>query len=116
MINYPEFGSEHNFVKRKNSLTFGLPYDGLSVMHYQSYFFSVNKTDPSKQTIISKVRKATHFQENYICMNSPCFFKMNNVPTEKLGKSEWLTRTDIRKLEKMYKCKPKHERIKNLGN
>ena len=40
---------------------------------------------------------------------------MNNVPTEKLGKSEWLTRTDIRKLEKMYKCKPKHERIKNLG-
>ena len=41
---------------------------------------------------------------------------MNNIPTEKLGKSKWLTRTDIRKLEKMYKCKPKHERIKNLGN
>ena len=48
-------------------------------------------------------------------MNSPLFFKMNNIPTEKLGKSEWLTRTDIRKLEKMYKCEPKHERIKNLG-
>ena len=49
-------------------------------------------------------------------MDSPFdFFQMNNIPTEKLGKSEWLTRTDIRKLEKMYKCKPKHERIKNLG-
>ena len=40
---------------------------------------------------------------------------MKNIPTEKLGTSEWMTATDIKKLEKMYKCKPKHERIKNLG-
>ena len=38
---------------------------------------------------------------------------MGNIPTEKLGTSDWLTSTDIRKLEKMYKCKPKHERIKD---
>ena len=38
---------------------------------------------------------------------------MSNIPTEKLGTSDWLTSTDIQKLEKMYKCKPKHERIKD---
>ena len=43
---------EHNFAKRKNTLTFGLPYDGLSIMHYESYYFSV---DGFENTIVSKV-------------------------------------------------------------
>ena len=45
------WGNEHNFVKRRNSLTYGLPYDGLSIMHYQSSAFSINRNP----TIISKV-------------------------------------------------------------
>ena len=43
-----------NFIKRKNTITFGLPYDGLSMMHYQSYYFSIDENDPTKQTILSK--------------------------------------------------------------
>ena len=30
-------------AKQRNSLTFGLPYDGLSIMHYESNFFSIDE-------------------------------------------------------------------------
>ena len=46
---------EHNFAKQRNSLTFGLPYDGLSIMHYESHYFSVDEDDPTKRTILSLV-------------------------------------------------------------
>ena len=49
----------HNFVKRKNTITFGLPYDGLSMMHYQSYYFSIDQNDPTKKTIVSKAKRLT---------------------------------------------------------
>ena len=39
----------------------------------------------------------------FVCIRH-YFFQLDKIPTEKLGKSEWLTRTDVRKLEKMYKC------------
>lgn len=42
---------KHNFDKIPSSLTFGVPYDGLSIMHYPEDAFSKNK----KPTIISKV-------------------------------------------------------------
>ena len=56
-----EFNQDHNFAKRRNSLTFGLPYDGLSVMHYQSNFFSIGRNE---KTIISKVN---HF--NFVTLH-----------------------------------------------
>jgi len=77
---------EHNFKKRTNTLTFGLPYDGLSIMHYGSNYFSVDTHNPEKKTIISK---------------------MNEISTNELGKSKWLTDIDVQKLEKMYNCKSK---------
>ena len=45
-------GEKHfNFKKQKNSLTFGVPYDGLSIMHYKAKAFSKN----GGPTIISLV-------------------------------------------------------------
>ena len=39
------------FDKQRTSLTFGLPYDGLSVMHYEHWGFA----NPGKSAISSKV-------------------------------------------------------------
>ena len=39
---------------------------------------------------------------------------MNDITTEQLGTSEWLTDIDIRKLEEMYKCKSKPKEGMNL--
>ncbi len=55
---------------------------------------------------------------------------MNDITTEQLGTSEWLTDFDVRKLEEMYKCKSKpkqgmnfpidlvslHDMIRNQGH
>ena len=30
---------QHQYVLQKNSLSYGLPYDGGSIMHYPSYYF-----------------------------------------------------------------------------
>ena len=40
---------------------------------------------------------------------------MNDITTEQLGTSEWLTDIDIRKLEEMYKCKSKPKEGMNLS-
>lgn len=43
----------HNFWKRSTSLTFDVPYDGRSFMHYRAYnAFNINPYEP---TIVSKV-------------------------------------------------------------
>ena len=47
-------GKEHNFNKHKNTLTFGVPYDPMSIMHYEYWSFA---KDSSKPTIVSKVTK-----------------------------------------------------------
>ena len=47
-------GKEHNFNKHKSTLTFGVPYDPLSIMHYEYWSFA---KDSSKPTIVSKVIK-----------------------------------------------------------
>ena len=44
-----------DFAKHQNTITFGLPYDGLSMMHYQPWVHSINPNDPSKRAIVSKV-------------------------------------------------------------
>ena len=44
--------SGHNFKRAKNSLTFGVPYDGLSIMHYS--YKALSKS--GKPSIESKVR------------------------------------------------------------
>jgi len=67
-----------------------LPYDGLSIMHYESHDFSVDRHNPEKNTIVSK---------------------MNEISTNELGKSEWLTDIDVQKLEKMYNCKSKPKQV-----
>ena len=45
-------GKEHNFKKHTGTLTFDVPYDPLSIMHYEYYAFA---KDYSKPTIVSKV-------------------------------------------------------------
>ena len=49
-------GIETIFYVQPKSYTYGLPYDGMSIMHYRSTQGS-NDTDPCK-TITSKVRNA----------------------------------------------------------
>ena len=45
-------GTEYHFDKVRTSLTFGVPYDGLSIMHFKSYFFGKGG---GKSTITSLV-------------------------------------------------------------
>ena len=61
-------GKEHNFNKHKNTLTFGVPYDPMSIMHYEYWSFA---KDSSKPTIVSKVTK--------ILINFNCFFLHTNA-------------------------------------
>merc|ERR1712061_202345 len=72
----------HNFIKHGDTLTYDIPHDGKSIMHYQSRSFSKNG-DP---TITSKIP---------------------DVRTSQLGASNELTNMDIQKLRKMYKCESK---------
>merc|ERR1719189_3417050 len=71
---------EFNFDKQQTSLTFGVPYDGLSIMHYKSFYFS---SGGGKSTIESLIP---------------------GVSTNQLGSSKWMTKYDKQKLRKMYKC------------
>ncbi|TRY73426.1 hypothetical protein TCAL_05538 [Tigriopus californicus] len=68
-----------NFEKMPNSLTFGVPYDGLSIMHYPDRAFSKN----GKPTIISKIP---------------------GVPESRFAKGLTPTRSDILKIRAMYQC------------
>ena len=43
---------KHNFKKQSKALTYGIPYDPLSIMHYEYNSFAI---DRSKPTIVSKV-------------------------------------------------------------
>ena len=45
-------GQEHNFKKHANAPTFGVPYDPMSIMHYEHWSFGIDK---SKSTIYSRV-------------------------------------------------------------
>ncbi|TRY73693.1 hypothetical protein TCAL_15754 [Tigriopus californicus] len=71
--------NRNNFNLRVNDLTFNVPYDGLSIMHYSSKAFSRN----GKDTIISKIP---------------------GVPTSRLGRGDKMTKLDILKLKRMYGC------------
>ena len=76
---YSQFGKERSGSYK----TFGVRYDGLSIMHYRATEFSISKYLPL-YTIESKIP---------------------GIPTEKLGSSTDLTSSDILKLKRMYKCK-----------
>jgi len=80
-INWNNIESENvgQFIRHKTSLTFNVPYDGKSIMHYTPRAFAIN----SFYTIESK---------------------MNNIPTSQLGSSRDLTDYDILKLKRMYQC------------
>jgi len=73
-------GKEHNFKKHTGTLTFDVPYDPLSIMHYEYYAFA---KDYSKPTIVSKV---------------------SDVPTNKLGSAEQLRDSDIKMIRNAYGC------------
>jgi hypothetical protein len=69
-----------NFDKEPNYLTYGVQYNGLSVMHYHSKAFSKNKLE----TLISK---------------RPELFTTNQM-----GTNDWMTLGDVAKLREMYGC------------
>jgi hypothetical protein len=73
-------GMAFNFEKLEDSMTFGVPFDALSIMMYKADAFSNGE---GKYTIESK---------------------MPDIPTSKLGTSKWLTEFDILKLKRMYNC------------
>ncbi|KAF2884812.1 hypothetical protein ILUMI_21345 [Ignelater luminosus] len=72
-------GTEHNFDKYPADMisSFGEEYDYASIMHYDKYAFSAN----GQPTIIP-----------------------TKDPNAEIGKSQYLSRTDINKLNKMYGC------------
>ena len=63
-INWDKVLARHcrNFVKQETSLTFGVPYDGKSLMHYGPRLSSNDGSD----TITSKVHKFTKGLEKYL--------------------------------------------------
>lgn len=71
----------YNFNKHSDTDTYGVPYDGHSLMHYRYGSFSKN----GEPTLISK---------------------MPEVPSSQLGQSTSLTNQDILKLKRMYRCDP----------
>ena len=46
---------QYQFQKQVNSLTFGVPYDGKSIMHYRWWEFAANPNDLTRPAIKSKV-------------------------------------------------------------
>merc|ERR1712018_65208 len=85
----------HNFQTRRHSSTFGVPYDGKSIMHYRSKAFGNGKT-----TIEAK--------------------SGNSFKTRELGTSRWIQKSDEQKLRKMYKCtdgpSPSEEKCRTNNN
>merc|ERR1712012_205349 len=73
-------GKEHNFNKCESCLTYDVPYDAKSFMHYKYYYFA---KDSSKPTISSL---------------------SNDFTTQELGASSVLTESDILLLRRMYGC------------
>jgi len=73
-------GKEHNFKKHTGSLTYSVPYDPKSFMHYSPWGFAI---DSSKPTIVSK---------------------MSDVPTALLGASDKIRMSDNILLRRMYGC------------
>jgi len=74
-------GMERHFEKQEDSMTFGVPFDALSIMMYKADAFSNGE---GKYTIESKIPE---------------------IPTSKFGTSKWLTKSDILKLKRMYNCR-----------
>jgi len=83
--------SAHNFIKRHDSLTFNVPYDGRSIMHYRHNAFAKR----GAVTIHSKT-------DVWI--------------DEELGKSEELTTWDIMKVQEMYDCDKTISHLKLMQN
>lgn len=78
--------NRYNFRLRSNDLTFNVPYDGLSIMHYTSKAFSRN----GKDTIVSKIP---------------------GVPTSRLGRGGKMTKYDVLKIRRMYNCREAPEPV-----
>jgi len=90
-INWRNIQDENigQFIRQKTSLTFDVPYDGRSVMHYQS-------------TAFNKARGLNSIES-----------KVANVATSQLG-GKVMTKNDILKLQRMYRCE-KSSTCKTVG-
>merc|ERR1712008_58666 len=83
-INWKNIQDEEygQFIRQKTSLTFDVPYDGRSVMHYTP-------------TAFNKARGLNSIES-----------KIANVATSELG-GKVMTENDILKLKRMYRCEGK---------
>lgn len=85
LLNFDQIGHAHNFDKEKNYLNLNTPYDLKSIMHYDSYAFSINpnSSNPSdRYTILSRF--------------SPFI----------IGRNYNISDTDIKEIRMLYKCAP----------
>merc|ERR1712008_198660 len=89
-INWKNIQDEEygQFIRQKTSLTFDVPYDGRSVMHYTP-------------TAFNKARGFNSIES-----------KMADVATSELG-GKVMTENDILKLKRMYRCEGKGNRNEN---
>ena len=90
-------GKEHNFKKHTGSLTYNVPYDPKSFMHYSPYGFAI---DSSKPTIVSKVKSLKFIYT----IQSIISLQMSDVPTSLLGVSDRIRMADNILLRRMYGC------------
>ena len=92
---------KNNFRKHSDTLTYDIPYDPLSIMHYGYNAFAI---DRSKPTIYSKIVMIINTyvltsQNLYIL-----FCHQDSVKTEDLGVTDQMRESDIKLIRNMYGC------------
>ena len=48
-------GKEHNFNKCESCLTYDVPYDAKSFMHYKYYYFAKDSSKPTISSLVSSI-------------------------------------------------------------
>ena len=93
---------KHNYALFVGSHTYGVAYDGLSVMHYGSTYF----TNGNGLTMNSLVYNFILFQLIIISLDIYIFFvqKPELWTTAELGSGSWMSDGDMEKLRMMYEC------------
>ena len=59
-------GKEHNFNKCESCLTYDVPYDAKSFMHYKYYYFAKDSSKPTISSLVSSNDKKARSLKKYV--------------------------------------------------
>eukprot|EP00095_Tigriopus_kingsejongensis_P012114 maker-scaffold97_size377342-snap-gene-1.15 protein:Tk12114 transcript:maker-scaffold97_size377342-snap-gene-1.15-mRNA-1 annotation:"zinc metalloproteinase nas-8-like" len=79
--------NQHNFRKQVNGLTFNVPYDGLSIMHYSSRAFSKNRGNTIESKIPTPNQTTIHQPAQTIGRDNGEAQPMENTALGTMGKA-----------------------------